>query len=281
MSLDPDAVTQLLVEAGQTVVLPKFRNLREDQIGTKSGPNDLVTAADIECEAFLTERLTAMRPGSAVVGEEAVASDPDRLDMLTDDSRDIWIIDPIDGTYNFAHGDERFAILLALAREGETQAGWIHFPTTGQTYCAELGSGAYRDGDRLEVAGAKPVGRMTAVLYVGKNRAPALYDRIQAVKQQLGARRFARCVATEYAGLAAGEIHYAIFTRQLPWDHAAGCLIHAEAGGAQGYFDGTPYRLRERDLPLLLAPDADTWNELRAFFDPEGARGVGRLSPRG
>lgn len=271
MPLDPDAVTELLAEAGQTIVLPRFRNLRDDQIETKTGPNDLVTAADLECEAFLTERLIAMRPGSVVVGEEAAAHDPGLLDHLATDDRDIWIIDPIDGTYNFAHGDERFAILLALVRESEIRAGWIHFPTTGATYCAEHGAGAFRDGDRLHVAAPKPVERMTAVLYVGKNRAPALYDRIQAVKQQLGSRRFARCVATEYAGLADGEIHYAIFTRQLPWDHAAGYLIHAEAGGAQAFFDGEPYRLHERDLPLLLAPDAESWDALHAFFDPANA----------
>ncbi len=271
MSFDPDAVTQLLVEAGQTIVLPHFRNLRADQIETKSGPNDLVTAADIECEAFLTERLTAMLPGSAVVGEEAAARDPGVLDVLASDDQDVWIIDPIDGTYNFAHGDERFAILVAVAREGETRAGWIHFPTSGETYCATHGGGAYRDGTRLEVATPNAIERMTAVLYVGKTRAPALYDRIQAVKTRLGNRRFARCVAVEYAGLAGGDIHYAIFTRQLPWDHAAGYLIHAEAGGAQGYFDGTPYRLRERNLPLLLAPDAESWEDLRRFFDPDAA----------
>jgi fructose-1,6-bisphosphatase/inositol monophosphatase family enzyme len=271
MSFDPDAVTELLVEAGQTVVLPRFRNLRDDQIDTKSGPNDLVTAADLECEAFLTERLAAMRPGSVVVGEEAAARDRSVLDLLATDDRDVWIIDPIDGTYNFAHGDERFAILVALAREGETRAGWIHFPTSGETYCATHGSGAYRDGARLAVAASDAVERMTAVLYVGKTRAPALYERIRAVKHRLGSRRFARCVAVEYAGLADGDIHYAIFTRQLPWDHAAGCLIHAEAGGAQAFLDGTPYRLRERTLPLLLAPDGDCWEALRRFFDPGAA----------
>ncbi|MEQ8697297.1 MAG: inositol monophosphatase [Bauldia litoralis] len=271
MSFDPDAVTALLAEAGQTIIMPRFRNLRADQISTKSGPNDLVTAADLECEAFLTERLAAMTPGAAVLGEEAVASNPGLLEMLSSAERDIWIIDPVDGTYNFAHGDERFAILLALTHKGTTRAGWIHFPTTGETYCAVAGEGAFKNGERLRVAAPKPIGRMTAVLYVGKGRAPALYDRIQSVKQELGTRRFARCVASEYAGLADGEIHYAIFTRQLPWDHAAGCLIHAEAGGAQGYFDGEPYRLQERDQPLLLAPDAASWDDLHAFFEPDRA----------
>lgn len=275
MPLDPDAVTELLVEAGRTMVLPRFRRLTADQIDTKSGPNDLVTAADLECEAFLSDRLTELQPGSAVVGEEAAARDPGVLGVLATGDQDVWIIDPIDGTYNFAHGDERFAILVALARDGETRAGWIHFPVTGETICAVHGAGAFRDGTRLRVAAPDTIERMTAVLYVGRRRAPALYDRIQAVKTKLGARRFARCVAVEYAGLAEGDIHYAVFTRQLPWDHAAGCLIHAEAGGSQAYFDGTPYRLRERDVPLLLAPDADCWRALRSFFEPEA------VSPRG
>lgn len=272
MTIDPDAVTALMVEAGQAVVLPHFRNLAAHQVETKTGPNDLVTAADLACEAFLSERLRALLPGALVVGEEAAARDAGVLDRLSaDHDRDVWIIDPIDGTYNFAHGDERFAILVALARGGETRAGWIHFPTTGTTYCASRGDGAFRDGTRLRVAAPGRIERMTAVLYVGRGRAPALYARIQAVKGRLGARRFARCVAVEYAGLADGAIHYAIFTRQLPWDHAAGWLVHAEAGGSGAFFDGAPYRLRERDLPLLLAPDADSWRELRAFFDPDAA----------
>jgi fructose-1,6-bisphosphatase/inositol monophosphatase family enzyme len=265
MTVDLSAVAQIIRDAAEECVLPHFRTLTSDQISTKTGPQDFVTAADLECEAFLSRELRALMPGSLVVGEEGVAEQPELLDYLNG-SAPVWIIDPVDGTFNFTKGDERFAIIVALARNGRTEAGWIYTPITGQMLMTESGSGAYEEDRKLVVNKPQSIKEMTAVLYVAKRRAPELYDRLKATQDEIGPRRFSRCAAAEYVDLVTGAADYAIFTKLLPWDHAAGILLHAEAGGTAKYMDDDAYELPGQDKPFMLAPDSDSWQELKAFF---------------
>lgn len=262
---DTEIVAHLKTAAAE-IVLPHFQKLTGSDIRTKTSPNDFVTIADERCEAYLSEALTALLPGSTVVGEEAVAADPSIMNRLQADG-DVWVIDPIDGTYNYAHDDPRFATIVALVRDGIVVAGYIHVPVTGQTFSARLGGGVWRDGQRLAVAQPAPFHEMTAVLYVGKSRAPALYDRIKALKGELGPRRFDRSAAFEHIAMLTGKAHYSVFTRLLPWDHAAGILMCAEAGGCYGYFDEKPHNGAwspvDRDIPFLLAPDKPTWRTIQ------------------
>lgn len=269
-AIDIDTISALLVETAQEVVLPRYMSLARHEIEEKTGPNDLVTAADLESEAFLSERLHALLPEAAIVGEEGAAADRRILKRLSAEGY-VWIVDPIDGTYNFAHGDENFCIIVALVRDGRTVAGWIHHPLRGVTIASEIGQGAWLDGRRLEVAKAGPIKEMRAILYVGPTRAPELFERVKKLRDRLGPRSYTRCAATEYMALAEGVAHYAMFTRQLPWDHAAGCRIVEECGGHIAYFDGTPYLPVEDARPLLLAPDRDSWHGLREFFHPSDA----------
>lgn len=269
--LPPDsAVVGHLEHAATAIVMPYFRRLRDGDVKTKTSPNDFVTIADEACERYLENALVDLLPGSRVVGEEAVAADPAVLDRLNEDG-DIWIIDPIDGTYNFAHDDPRFAIIVALVRNGRVVAGYIHVPVTGKTYSARLGKGAWSGEKRLAVPPPAAFAEMTAVLYVGKSRAPALYDRIKNLKDDLGPRRFDRCAAFEHIAMITGKAHYSVFTRLLPWDHAAGILMYAEAGGCYGYFDERPstgpWTPANRDVPFLLAPDMPTWWTIREKLD--------------
>ena len=111
VTLDSQTVTSLIEEAAEREIIPRFRQLEATDITTKSGPDDLVTAADLACEAFLTPTLAGLIPGSTVVGEEAVEQDRGLLRAL-ERSGTVWIIDPVDGTYNFAHGAEDFAVCL-------------------------------------------------------------------------------------------------------------------------------------------------------------------------
>jgi len=262
---DIDRVTRLIVEAAADEVLPRFRRLAAGDIRTKSGPRDLVTAADEACEAQLTGCLGDLLPGSLVVGEEAAAADPDVLGHLSEDAP-VWLIDPVDGTLNFTEGKEHFAVIVALVRDRETVAGWIHEPLTGATVAASHGDGAWEGARRLAVARAAPLAEMTAALYVGPKRTPALHQRLGELKERLGPRAFTRSAGAEYLALARGDLHYAIFTRLLPWDHAAGNLLHAEAGGHAACLDGRRYRPEPIDGPLLLAPDAECWRQLVALF---------------
>jgi len=262
MSIDIDQISAIIREVAETEILPRFNRLTAGDIEQKTGPNDLVTAADIEAEAVLTRRLTDLLPGSTVVGEEAVAKDPTVLARLDSDAP-IWIIDPVDGTWNFTQGKSDFTVIVALVDGGRVRIGWIHEPIGNATVTAEEGAGAWEDSDRLRVAEPAKLAAMTAALYIGARRDPELHARVKALKQDLGPRSYLSCAGAEYLALARGSTHYAVFTRLLPWDHAAGNLIHGEAGGYARMMDDRPYRPRPIDGSLLLAPDERAWHELR------------------
>jgi fructose-1,6-bisphosphatase/inositol monophosphatase family enzyme len=261
-------VREIIVAAAAAAVLPRYKALGKGDIRTKSGPNDLVTEADLHCQAILTERLGELFPGAAVVGEESGHSEAEACAAIAA-AEWCWIIDPLDGTHNFAHSREGFVVMVALAHRGETAAGWIHDPLGGETVFAVRGEGAWSGARRLAVAEGRPLREMTGVLYVGMRRAPALHARLKEIAGELGPTSFNRSAGTEYSGLASGRIHYAIFSRLLPWDHAPGDLIFREAGGHLAYWDGEPYRpSAARPLPVLLAPEEKTWRELREYFGP-------------
>ena len=108
-----EAVAQLLRDAAQRFIVPRWRALAASEVQHKSGPLDLVTVADIETEAWLTEALTALLPGSLVLGEEAFSRNEVGVELL-DGTAPVWIIDPIDGTRNFVEGQQDFCSMVAL-----------------------------------------------------------------------------------------------------------------------------------------------------------------------
>src|SRR5829696_7236155 len=110
-------------------------------VDAKSTPTDLVTEADRASERWLVERLAALRPDDAVLGEEGA----DR----TGGSGVRWLVDPIDGTVNFLYGLRPYAVSLAAERHGQVVAGCVHDPTSGDTFTAVLGGGAWLDGRPL------------------------------------------------------------------------------------------------------------------------------------
>lgn len=268
---DPAVVSRIIREVATAEIMPRFRRLAAHEVSEKSGPHDLVTVADIEAEAALGRALESVAPGVPLVGEEGCARDPRRLEILTRADA-AWVVDPVDGTLNFAEGRRTFAVMIALLRQGRTVAAWIHAPASGgEMAIAEKGSGAWsedEDGNsrRLRVAVDAEPEHMIGALYAGRKRAPEIYDRVQALKGMLRRSSYIRCVAFEYLALAHGRHHVALFTRLMPWDHAPGVLMHAEAGGYSARLDGVAYTPAERKGPLLLAPDDEWWRRIRDFI---------------
>jgi len=253
---DPDAVARLIRETAQSVILPRFGTLKREDMREK-GPGDLVTIADVETERRLTARLTEMIPGSAVLGEEAVAEDPRRL-SLTNTCDNLWIIDPVDGTANFARGQPGFAVIVAYVKHGRTRVGWIFDPLGDRLVWARQGEGAWAEGRRLHVAPAPadPIGSAYGRTVAGMRSAKAI--------AQAGMRTHnIGSSGIEYINLALGEAHFALHSRSLPWDHAAGMLIAIEAGGRAAFLDETDYDPCIHDRPLLAASDAACWARVR------------------
>jgi len=260
MQPDIDRITRLLEEAAAEEIVPRFRSLADGEIRRKQG-GEVVTVADEATEARLSVALGDLMPGSTVVGEEAVAGDPSVLERLSED-RPVWVIDPVDGTANFANGIGVFAVMLAFLREGEIRAAWIHDPLGDRTAVAEAGEGAWMAGRRLAVAGPKPLAEMRGTLHASQYATPEMARQVQARRERLQAIKSLRCAGAEYLRLASGEMHFSLFTKMAPWDHAPGNLIHREAGGVALMLDGRAYDAVQPVEGLLMAPDRASWTVL-------------------
>jgi fructose-1,6-bisphosphatase/inositol monophosphatase family enzyme len=251
-----EPVEALLRAVAAEVVLPRFRNLAEGEIIEKAA-DDLVTVADREAELRLHAGLSAIDAGTRIVGEEACAADPAMLDTVG--SGRLWLIDPIDGTHNYAHGQPPFGLMLALVNDGVPQAGWIFDPLKGRMCHGVLGDGAFVDGVRVtaRATGSTPPVAALGTMFVPPEQAEALSRRAAG---HLAEVPIPRCAAEQYARLLLGETDLALFQRTMPWDHAAGALILEEAGGRVAREDGGPYRVGDARYGLLAAATPDLWD---------------------
>lgn len=250
------AVSALIRKVADEVVMPRFGKLAAADIAEKS-PADLVTIADKESEERLTAGLLALLPEATVVGEEAAEADPGLLDRVGGDT--VWIVDPIDGTANYAVGRAPFAIMVALAAAGETQAGWIFDPVARRMCHARLRGGAFIDGARTfaRPTGAEPPRIALATRFLTPQIAAALETRAAG---KLVDAPVPGCAGEQYPRLVIGEADAALFWRALPWDHAPGALFLEEAGGRIRRRDGSPYRLADRSAGLLAAATPALWD---------------------
>ncbi len=259
-----DQLGHILREVAQREIAPRFQKLApSDVIGKPSAedPLDLVTAADRAAEAELTLRLPELVPGSCVVGEEAVAADASVLGRLRG-ATPVWVVDPLDGTKNFAAGRGPFGTMVVLVERGALLAAGIYFTEGDRLFLAERGLGAYFNGERIPphtpalgvLAGTAEVRFMPPELAARLTARAAVHVRIPGVV----------CAAHEYTQVALGLKDYVLYNRLLPWDHAPGALILREAGGVARHPDGRDYDIFDQSEPTLLAPDEPTWLRARA-----------------
>lgn len=236
---DVDRVARMIRETAEAEVLPRFRRLSPEDVFEKQA-GERFTVADLESEKRLSAALTGFAPGSVAIGEEGAAADPDLLQALSG-TRPVWLVDPIDGTENFIQGQPCFAIIVAYCVEGRAQAGWIHDPIENRTVWAVAGRGAWMGGRRLRAARREPIQRMTGSLGGGRRRRHP--DKDAQTPLAAGSRRYG-CAGRDYMDLVIGGLHFARYSGRLkPWDHAAGVLIHGEAGGFAALTgDRSPYR---------------------------------------
>ncbi|WP_053852181.1 inositol monophosphatase family protein [Streptomyces sp. NRRL B-24085] len=259
-------VEEAVRKAAAAEVMPRFRRLAAHEVDQKAGPHDLVTDADRLAEQYLTEVLGALLPGSVVVGEEAVHANPASYEALQGDTP-VWIVDPVDGTRQFVHGDPGFCMLVALARSGVLLASWTYAPARDQLATAIRGRGAFLDGERLH-AGAPDPGRDLRVATSHPD-----YTTEEQKRGLLGlwtdgvAPRPCGSAGLEYLAVARGESDAVAFTWEAAWDHAAGLLLVEEAGGAHLTRTGEPFRVRGGNtLPFTAARDAATARRVRGLL---------------
>ena len=217
---------------------------------TKSSDIDLVTEADRAAEAIVVERLRAARPDIAVLAEESGAREG------TSGSR--WLVDPLDGTTNFAHGFPHFSVSIALVDETDAHAldervrvGVVHDPLRDETFLAAAGEGAWllsprhpAPGRRLQVTAVERLGESMLATGFGYDRATAQrnnlpeFDRL--IRRVRGIRR-AGSAALDLAYVAAGRLDGYWEYGLAPWDWGAGAVLVREAGGSATTVDGAPW----------------------------------------
>lgn len=200
---------------------------------SKSSLADIVTEADREVEALVRERIRAARPGDGFLGEESGAGEG--ASGLT------WVVDPIDGTVNYAFGMPTYAVSIAVIegtdpQHGPRLAGVVHAPVLNETFEASAGNGAWLDGTRLRVTQEAEAG---ALISTGFGYDPASHaDQLAVVQRVMPLARDLRrlgAASLDLAYVAAGRID-AYYERGLkPWDYAAGVLLVTEAEGRIGW----------------------------------------------
>lgn len=256
-------VAVLLRETAEREILPRFRLLGDDDIHEKS-PGELVTVVDGAAEARLLAGLHALLPGASFVAEESWGPG---LTHFTDlaEAEEVWIVDPLDGTRNFAAGEPAFAIMVALLRRGETVAGWIHAPVDGWMAIAQRGAGAELDGVRLRVSTRTEPSGMHGAIH-DHFMPPDLRARVAEASTGFAQLSTTGCAAHEYVQIARGNKDFALYYRTLPWDHAPGALVVEEAGGTVRQYDGRPFEPLAARPGLLIASNAAAWDSLHHRF---------------
>jgi fructose-1,6-bisphosphatase/inositol monophosphatase family enzyme len=253
------AVEAIMVDAANRAILPHYQTLTSDQIIAKAA-DDAVTVADHEAEAILSEHLARLLPEAEIVGEEAAHADPAVLDRLGNQL--CWIIDPLDGTNNFAAGKPPFGILVALAEKGETIGGWIYDPLR-QRFChAEKGQGAWIGDEQVfaRASGAEPPIAAISLMFADPVKREQLRTHIAPHYTLVD---IPRCAAEQYPRIVLGENDITIFERTLAWDHAAGVLFLNEAGGKVCRPDGSAYLVHRHLEPGMIGASTPAlWDAL-------------------
>jgi len=258
-------VTALIAEAAETLILPRFRHLRPEDIedkATSSDREDLVTIVDREVEVWLARAFEQLDPGAAVIGEEAVHATPALMHLITSD-QPLWIVDPIDGTRNFARGVDGFGVMVSRVAAGETLAAWLMLPARGDMFVAEAGSGARLNGHAIRVPGTTTPREPRGLVFdrYMPTDVRAHVNRV-ADRSAFGITPYSTCAAVEYTDVLRGEKDFAVYYRLLPWDHAAPALILSEAGGSVTHLNGKPYSVRSRDQLTIVARSSEVGAEL-------------------
>lgn len=256
-------VAALMRKVAAEVVMPRYRNLASHEVIEKAA-DDLVTIADRESEERLQEGLAAILPEAGIIGEEACAASPAIMTRAGTGLN--WIIDPIDGTGNFAAGNPPFGLMVALVDNGIIQAGWLLDPLTDRLCHAWRGRGATVNGEPVtarETGAAIPVAGIS-LLFVNPDDRAALKARAEGKLQMAD---IPRCAAEQYPRIVLGVNDLAVFERTLPWDHAPGSLFVNEAGGRVARPNGDDYVIgADAGKGLLAAASPAMWDRAAAIL---------------
>jgi fructose-1,6-bisphosphatase/inositol monophosphatase family enzyme len=276
--IDIEKISDIIRDVAEDKIVPRFQQLAQSEIRSKSSPTDLVTIADEEAEIELTRILKGLYPNSHVLGEEAVSSGIATRDILSQTEDPVWIVDPVDGTSNFAHGTPVFGTMVALVQGGERVASWIYQIPKRRMVACEKGAGVRMDRMAFappeEIKGDADFKTMRAFVsrkFIPPHMRPYVDEQVK----QMGDVSTFMCCAWEYVEVLEGKSAFSLYKRIEPWDHMAGVLMLEEAGYYIRKWDGTPYAAHDLQGGLINAPNEELW---RRVYDLLLKKDVERIS---
>lgn len=248
LSLARDAA----LEAGKLIAEKRQSGNIQQQY---KGQQELVTSADIAADKLIIDKIKSRYPEHRILSEETY-TDRAQIKNLDDP---IWIIDPIDGTVNYAHGQLMVAVSIAFAMDGEVKVGMVHNPFLDETYSSIIGEGSFLNGEPLDVSHQPSLRK--AVIATGfpydKRTVPQIIKRCEKVLMHCQDIRRLGSAAMDICWVANGRLD-GYFESLSPWDFAAARLIALEAGATCGHFtpipDDTPACIHCDDL-LISTPE--------------------------
>lgn len=219
------------------VLMEKFGRITQI---TKKGDINLVTEADLASEALIIERIKSYHPKHSILAEES-----GEAVVVGGDTTWKWIIDPLDGTTNYAHGYPCFCVTIALEHDGELVIGVTFDPTRDELFAAERGRGATLNGKPIRVSSTQNLGDsliVTGFPYDFKQRKNFAQHLTDFLLNSRGVRRDGSA-AIDMAYVACGRFDGFWEEGLNPWDVAAGTLMIREAGGLVTYYDGSDFSI--------------------------------------
>lgn len=257
-------VAEYLKTVSDTLILPKFGNLKAAEIDIKTGPNDLVTVADRAAESWLTPRLLELQPGNCI-GEEAVAETPALQQRVGDGYA--WTIDPIDGTNNFVRGTCDFCSMVALTWNGVPMQCWIWLPVKQVLYYAAVGRGACRLHNNSSFSlqiGQRPV---DPIFMSGSGNTKGLEEPRKSTvmnrMRMIPGRHYVGSAGVLATRIAEGKEDFLIHGRATPWDHAPVDLLCRESGGHVAMVSNAKAFNALDKGPIMAASSLVGWQNLQ------------------
>ncbi|MBF7017403.1 inositol monophosphatase family protein [Staphylococcus durrellii] len=221
----------LILEAGNNVT----KIMQQDiEIETKSNPNDLVTNVDKATEKFLFENIKKTYPNHFVIGEEGHGHD------VTHTNGVVWVVDPIDGTLNFVHQQENFAISIGIFKDGEPYAGFVYDVINNKLYHCKVGEGAFENEHLLQNLAHHTLEKSIIGINPNWLTKPKLGPMLQPIVEDSRSARAYGSAALEIVFVATGKLGAYITPRLQPWDFAGGMIILSEVRGKATNMLGEP-----------------------------------------
>jgi len=253
----------LVRRVAQEEILPRFTkisySLKDD--------GSLLTEADLATDQRLQRRLAELYPDIAFLSEEMALKNQEKL-LSTSDR--LWCLDPLDGTSNFAAGIPLFACSLALFEYGKVVMGFTYDPIRDEMFTAELGQGAWLNGERLFCLKSTFALQNAVAMVDFKRLTPQLRYALLNHPPFSSQRNLGSCVL-EWAWMAANRGHVYLHGGMKLWDLAVGTLLVSEAGGYASTLTGeSVFRAKMQPRSVIISPDKQLFDAWRQFLNENG-----------